>query len=93
VTLVRDAATGFTAALAPAAAELLVKLKAWRLQESREQGVPAYVILHDATLASVANANPGSIEELAGIAGFGAKRLERYGPTLLSLIAAGPSQS
>ena len=73
--------------LSAAAAALLMHLKAWRLQEAREQGVPAYVILHDATLATVAAEQPTSLEQLGGISGFGAKKLERYGAALLALIA------
>lgn len=52
--------------------------------------MPAYVILHDSTLAELARRRPGDLDALAGIAGIGAKKLERYGEALLGLVAAEP---
>jgi len=69
-------------------ADCLTKLKAWRLDEARRQGVPAYVILNDATLTEIARRKPLDTEALATISGIGQKRLERYGPALLELVAA-----
>ena len=63
------------------------RLKAWRLTEARRQALPAYVILHDATLAEIAHRRPRDLEALAGIPGIGARKLERYGPALLELLA------
>jgi len=67
---------------------LFERLKAWRLVQAREQSVPPYVVFHDATLAAIAAARPRSIEELSGIAGIGARKLERYGPALLEVLRA-----
>jgi ATP-dependent DNA helicase RecQ len=64
------------------------RLKAWRLEQAREQSVPPYVVFHDATLAAIAAARPRSIDELSGIAGIGAKKLERYGAMLLEVLRA-----
>ena len=74
--------------LADVDAELLTRLKAWRLSQSREQGVPAYVVLHDTTLAEIARRRPRDLASLAGIPGIGARKLERYGPGLLELMQA-----
>jgi len=68
---------------------LLDRLKAWRLAEARAQAVPAFVILHDRTLAEIARQRPDGIAAIAGIAGIGAKKLERYGPALVELVARG----
>jgi len=68
---------------------LLDRLKAWRLAEARAQAVPAFVILHDRTLAEIARQRPHGIAAIAGIAGIGAKKLERYGPALVDLVASG----
>jgi len=68
---------------------LLARLKAWRSGEARAQSVPPYVVFHDSTLAAIAAERPGSLDALAGIAGIGAKKLERYGPALLSLLEGG----
>ena len=66
---------------------LLDRLKAWRLNEAHTQGVPAYVILHDRTLAEIARQRPRDVDALAGISGIGARKLERYGTALLELTA------
>jgi ATP-dependent DNA helicase RecQ len=65
---------------------LLERLKAWRMTQAREQGVPAYVIFHDRTLAEIAAAQPADMDALGGLSGIGAKKLERYGPALLELV-------
>ncbi|MEQ1580569.1 MAG: DNA helicase RecQ [Steroidobacteraceae bacterium] len=63
----------------------LARLKAWRLEEARRQDVPAYVILHDATLAEIARRCPTGPAELADITGIGKVKLERYGQVLVAL--------
>jgi ATP-dependent DNA helicase RecQ len=74
------------AGLSAADAGLLEQLKAWRLEQAREQAVPAYVILHDRTLAEIAASRPQDIDALGMISGIGAKKLERYGNALLALV-------
>jgi ATP-dependent DNA helicase RecQ len=68
---------------------LLDRLRAWRRDESASQSVPAYVILHDASLVEIARRKPAGTAELSGIPGIGVKKLERYGPALLALVAGG----
>jgi len=76
-----------TAAQLPAAdAGLLEQLKTWRLEQARVQAVPAFVILHDRTLAEIAAVHPRDMDALGTISGIGAKKLERYGAALLELI-------
>ena len=65
---------------------LFDRLKAWRGAEARSQSVPAYVVLHDSTLAQIARDRPRDLDALGGIGGIGAKKLEKYGPALLELI-------
>jgi superfamily II DNA helicase RecQ len=67
---------------------LVERLRAWRLERSREDGVPAYVVLHDTTLRELAVARPGTAGELAGIKGLGPVKVERYGEELLAVIAS-----
>ncbi len=62
-------------------------LKDWRLQAANAQGVPAYVIFHDATLAEIAARQPSTLEELAEIPGIGKRKLERYGEALIELMS------
>jgi len=68
--------------------QLLEKLKAWRREEARTQGVPAYVILHDSALLEIARKRPDDLMQMNGISGIGVKRLERYGSALLRLLRA-----
>jgi ATP-dependent DNA helicase RecQ len=70
--------------------ELVARLRSWRLERSQEDAVPAYVVLHDATLRELAALRPQTMDELAGVKGFGPVKLERYGGDLLSVLAAMP---
>ncbi|MFC5954214.1 DNA helicase RecQ [Streptomyces pratens] len=63
-------------------------LRAWRAEQAREQGVPAYVIFHDATLREIATIWPGSVAELGGIGGVGEKKLATYGEGVLGVLGA-----
>ena len=63
-------------------------LREWRTATAGEEGVPPYVIFHDATLAAIVEAHPGSLEELAGISGVGQHKLERYGEPVLNVLAS-----
>ncbi|MFJ9662022.1 DNA helicase RecQ [Streptomyces griseoflavus] len=62
-------------------------LRAWRAEQAREQGVPAYVIFHDATLREIATAWPTSVAELGGISGVGEKKLATYGEGVVAVLA------
>jgi DNA helicase-2/ATP-dependent DNA helicase PcrA len=62
------------------------RLRAWRLERAREDGVPPYVVFHDTVLHAIAAAQPTSLGELAQIAGVGPTKLERYGSDVLALL-------
>jgi len=62
-------------------------LKAWRAEVAREHNLPAYVIFHDATLATIAQLAPQSIGDLQGISGMGVKKLEAYASEVLRVVA------
>ena len=64
------------------------RLRSWRRERSREDGVPAYVVLHDATLRDLAAARPASLHELAAVKGFGPAKIERYGDDVLAVVAS-----
>ena len=66
---------------------LVERLRGWRLERSREDAVPAYVVLHDATLRELASIRPSSREELAGVKGLGPVKIDRYGDDLLAVLA------
>ncbi len=65
-----------------------INLKAWRAEVAREHNLPAYVIFHDATLAAIAERDPHSLDDLQGISGMGAKKLEAYGADVLRVCRA-----
>jgi ATP-dependent DNA helicase RecQ len=69
--------------LGPDAQVRFINLKSWRAEVAREHNLPAYVIFHDATLAAIAERNPASLDDLQGISGMGAKKLEAYGAEVL----------
>jgi superfamily II DNA helicase RecQ len=50
-------------------------------------GVPAFVILHDTTLAAVAEARPSDRAALLALPGMGPVKAERYGDALLAVVA------
>ncbi|MFF3765861.1 DNA helicase RecQ [Streptomyces sp. NPDC001922] len=62
-------------------------LRAWRAATAKEQGVPAYVIFHDATLREIATALPTTLAELGGISGVGDNKLAKYGQSVLDTLA------
>ena len=67
--------------------ELLDRLRSWRAVAAKEQQVPAYVVFTDATLAAIAEHRPSDVAALVGIPGIGARKLDRYGPDVLALVA------
>ena len=70
--------------------EIVADLRTWRSHAARASGVPAYVILHDATISAVASLRPSSADELVEVPGLGPVKAARYGPTLLAIVAKRP---
>ena len=67
---------------------LFDRLKEWRRRRAAADGVPAYVVFHDRTLADIADAKPRDWADLSGISGIGPAKLERYADEVLEIIAA-----
>ena len=67
---------------------LVSALRAWRSEVARTRGVPAYVVLHDATIDGIAASRPTTQDQLRGIPGIGDKKLEHYGDELIALVKA-----
>jgi ATP-dependent DNA helicase RecQ len=61
-------------------------LRALRTQLAKQQGVPPYVVFHDATLLAMLRAMPANEDELATISGVGESKLKRYGRDFLAVI-------
>ncbi|RDG38501.1 DNA helicase RecQ [Streptomyces corynorhini] len=64
-------------------------LRAWRAASAKEQGVPAYVIFHDATLRAIAVLGPSTLAELGTVTGVGENKLAKYGEQILETLGAG----
>jgi len=68
--------------------DLYERLKAWRLERSRSDEVPAYVVFTDATLELIAEHKPTDERALRAINGVGPSKIERYGEDVLALISS-----
>jgi DNA helicase-2/ATP-dependent DNA helicase PcrA len=66
---------------------LFDRLKEWRRKRAQADNVPAYVVFHDRTLVEIAEQKPSDWADLAGIAGIGPAKLERYADEVLQVIA------
>ncbi|MEV5896587.1 DNA helicase RecQ [Nonomuraea fuscirosea] len=78
-----------TAAELPAeAAPVFERLRSWRGATAKEQGVPAYVIFHDATLREIATRMPTTLAELSQVNGVGENKLAKYGDQVLEVLRA-----
>ena len=73
--------------------EVYELLKAWRAQESRRSGLPAFVIFHDTALAAMAEARPSSIDGLLGLPGVGPVKAGRYGSAIIEVVAKAVAQA
>lgn len=67
-------------------AGLLAALKARRRALAEAQNVPAYVVFPDRTLIEMAERKPSTLDQMAGITGVGARKLESYGAAFLEVI-------
>lgn len=61
-------------------------LRTRRSELAKQQGVPAYIIFHDATLMEMLEAQPSTLEELSQVSGIGANKLEKYGKDFLEVL-------
>ncbi|MFN8224693.1 MAG: ATP-dependent DNA helicase RecQ [Gaiellales bacterium] len=75
------------ASLDDAETELLASLRRWRSVRATEDGVPAFIVLHDRTLHALIRARPTTTRELASVEGLGQVKIERYGEAILEVMA------
>ncbi|MBV8952335.1 MAG: ATP-dependent DNA helicase UvrD2 [Actinobacteria bacterium] len=69
----------------PAAVAAEAALRQWRVQRAKRDGVPAYVVFHDATLIEIARRRPTTLAGLRTIPGIGPTKLERYGDDVIAV--------
>ena len=90
----RKSAPDITAAITPAQQQLDDTLRAWRKAEAAKTGKPAFIVLSDAVIRSLAIAQPQSISELLTVPGIGPNKADQFGATLIALCRGGaPTQT
>ena len=67
--------------------DLLLALKAKRMEIARGLGKPAYIVFSDATLMDMAQKRPDNAEAMLDVSGVGAVKFERFGPAFLEIIS------
>jgi ATP-dependent DNA helicase RecQ len=84
----RTASVGRSATpIAHADHELRELLREWRRAMAKEQGVPAFVVLHDTSLDEICRLRPSSIAELLAVTGVGERKAATYGQRILAELA------
>ena len=73
-------------ALSAVNAEVREHLREWRRITAKEQGVPAYIVLHDATLDEICRVRPASITDLLSVSGIGERKADTYGHGILGVL-------
>ena len=67
--------------------ELREYLKEWRRNKAKQQGMPAYVVMHDTSLDEICRVRPRSLAELLNVTGFGDRKAELYGRQIIEALA------
>jgi ATP-dependent DNA helicase RecQ len=62
-------------------------MREWRRNTAREQGLPAFVVLHDSSLDELCRVHPRSLTELRAVTGFGERKTELYGKQILEALS------
>ena len=73
--------------LTPHDQPLFNALRDWRMQRSRLEGIPPYVICNNRQLAEMAHNRPQSLGALMRIGGIGKKKAEKYGEEMLAVLS------
>lgn len=61
-------------------------LREWRRTTAREQGIAAFIIMHDTSLVELCRVKPGSLSDLRRVPGFGERKTELYGQDILDAL-------
>ena len=69
--------------------DLLKKLKDWRIDEARREGVDLFRVLPNAALETIASLEPKTKKELMSIKGIKERKFNKYGLSILALVNGG----
>lgn len=61
-------------------------LREWRRTTAKENGMPAYVVLHDSSLDEICRMRPTTVAQLMTITGIGERKAELYGREILTAL-------
>ncbi len=78
-------ASGDTETLTDEQTQTEARLKQWRLNTARAQGIPPFTVFHDSVLRALAKAQPANVRELEQVRGIGQEKSNRYGAGLLAI--------
>ena len=67
--------------------ELREKLMEWRTARFKKDNIPAYMIMHQSTLMTIASTVPKTKSELMRVKGFGEESFKKYGEEILAITA------
>ena len=83
----QPAKTATTKQAQPVDQKLVTELKKWRLARAKADGVSAFIVAHNSLLDTIATHRPQTASQLLGLDGFGAGKLNKYGPDILALTS------
>jgi ATP-dependent DNA helicase RecQ len=66
--------------------ELREYLREWRRTTARQQGVAAFVVMHDTSLDEICRTRPASVAELLNVSGFGQRKTAMYGQGIFAAL-------
>ena len=72
--------------LTPPQQHIVASLKAWRSERAASDRVPPYCIMPNRSIEEIARLRPSTVEDLAGVSGFGPSRIEKYSADVLELV-------
>jgi len=64
-------------------------LRAWRLEQAREEKVSPFIVAYDTVIAEIAERRPQNETELLSVAGIGPGKVDKYGGDILAIVAQG----
>ena len=70
----------------PVDPDLREYLREWRRSIAKEQGFPAFVVMHDTTLEELCRRQPLSLEQVRQVPGFGVAKTQTYGPKVIEAL-------
>ena len=68
--------------------ELFDRLRRWRAEKARKEGIPAYAIMTNKQLAETAVLRPGSKAALGKVKGFGPAKADKFAKEILAIVGA-----